>query len=252
MIARTQRLADWHFLRHLGRDLDHVLAICNFAMNKTFAPPRPPLLSDDAPPSRKRFSEILKDLGERDQDRVYVDDILKAFGDRAFGALMLFFAAPNMIPLPPGSSAILGLPLLFITAQLMMGRSVLWMPRVIARRSLTQVAFRNIVSRLLPWLYKVERILKPRLPQLVGDISGRAIGAASFVLAVVLFLPIPLGNMLPGLAVSLFALGLVERDGVAVIFGWITAFASVAALALVSAALLAAATAFVDYFRSYF
>jgi hypothetical protein len=34
--------------------------------------------------------------------------VLDAFGDRAFGALMLLFAAPNVLPLPPGMSAVLG------------------------------------------------------------------------------------------------------------------------------------------------
>ena len=165
---------------------------------------------------------------------------------------MLFFAAPNMFPLPPGTSAILGLPLVFITAQLMIGRSVLWMPQLITKRSLARGDFRRMTMKLLPSLHRVERVLKPRLTALVDGFQDRLIGAICLVLALVLFLPIPLGNMLPALAVALFALGLLERDGLAVIGGWLTTIASFLTLAAVSAALLAAAAAFIDYFRSYF
>ena len=35
----------------------------------------------------------------------------------------------------------------------------------------------------------------------------------------VLFLPIPLGNMLPAFAISLIALGILERDGLWIIVG---------------------------------
>ena len=38
-------------------------------------------------------------------------------------------------------------------------------------------------------------------------------------LAIVLALPIPLGNMLPAFAISLMALGVLERDGLWVIIG---------------------------------
>ncbi|MCK7495647.1 MAG: exopolysaccharide biosynthesis protein [Comamonadaceae bacterium] len=43
-----------------------------------------------------------------------------------------------------------------------------------------------------------------------------------------LVLPVPLGNMLPALAVSLFALGVLERDGVWVLAGAVAAVASAA------------------------
>jgi hypothetical protein len=39
------------------------------------------------------------------------------------------------------------------------------------------------------------------------------------VLAIVLFLPIPLGTIVPGFAISLLAIGILERDGIAVLLG---------------------------------
>ncbi|MGK9169433.1 exopolysaccharide biosynthesis protein [Inquilinus limosus] len=195
---------------------------------------------------RRRFSEVLQDLAAGDRERIAIADILTAFGDRAFGALMLVFAAPNILPTPPGTSSILGAPLLFITAQLMIGRPVLWLPRLITQRSVARADFARLVARMVPWLAKAERLLRPRLSILIGPVPDRFIGAACLLLAIVLFMPIPLGNMVPALAISAFAIGLIERDGIAVSVGWAAAAITAGILAAVSAALWAALRAFLE------
>jgi hypothetical protein len=43
------------------------------------------------------------------------------------------------------------------------------------------------------------------------------------VLGVVIFLPIPFGNMLPAIAIIMISLGLIEEDGVLVVVGIIAA-----------------------------
>ena len=56
-------------------------------------------------------SELLDQIGARSEPNVSVGDLLDTFGDRAFGALMFVFAAPLVLPMPPGVSALLGAPL---------------------------------------------------------------------------------------------------------------------------------------------
>jgi len=56
------------------------------------------------------------------------------------------------------------------------------------------------------------------------------VGLVCLVLAVILMLPIPLGNTLPALAISVLALGVLERDGVWIVLGFM---ASVVAGSLV-------------------
>jgi hypothetical protein len=69
-----------------------------------------------------------------------------------------------------------------------------------------------------------------------------------FVLGVVMILPIPLlGNMPPGLAASVIAFGMTERDGLIVLIG---AVASVAAIALASVATWAATLGIINYFAA--
>lgn len=61
-------------------------------------------------------------------------------------------------------------------------------------------------------------LLRPRLSGRVRSPMKYLISLFS-LLAVVLVLPIPLGNVLPALAISLLALGVLERDGVWVLAG---------------------------------
>jgi hypothetical protein len=62
-------------------------------------------------------------------------------------------------------------------------------------------------------------VRRPRLIWLARPPMEFAIGAVCLVLAIVLVLPIPLGNVLPAVAISLLALAIVERDGLWVLAG---------------------------------
>lgn len=181
-----------------------------------------------ARPRGGRLSEILNSLAaDRTRDRVSIADLFDAMRDRAFGALMLIFAAPNMVPLPPGASSLFGAPIIFIAAQLMLARSSPWLPQFMAGRSMPRSNFAAMVGRVSPWLAKVEKLLRPRLSFLTRPPFEQLIAAMCLILAILVFLPIPLGNMPPALAICLFSLAILERDGIAAIVGWIVAIASI-------------------------
>lgn len=162
-------------------------------------------------------------------ERVSISDLLAALGDRAIGALMFIFAAPNILPVPPGVSTLLGAPLLFLSAQLMLGMRP-WLPGFVARRSLSREDLATMVRRIVPWLAKAEKLLKPRADLLARPPVEYVVGLVCLVLAVILMLPVPLGNTLPALAISVLALGVLERDGVWIALGFM---ASVVAGAVV-------------------
>jgi hypothetical protein len=154
------------------------------------------------------------------RERISIGDLLTALGDRAVGALMFVFAAPNILPVPPGVSTLLGAPLLFLSAQLMLGMRP-WLPGFVTRRSLSREDLASVVRRIVPWLAKAEKLLKPRANVLTRPPVEYVAGFVSLVLAVILMLPIPLGNTLPALAISVLALGVLERDGVWIALGFL-------------------------------
>jgi hypothetical protein len=206
----------------------------------------PAVSSDTDAEPRQRFSEVLNDLARWPTPAISLGNVLDAFGDRAFGALMLVFAAPNMLPLPPGMSAVLGAPLLFVTAQLMLGRPTPWMPGFICRQTIPRDFFALLTTKLSPILRRAERILRPRLALLLHPVPERIVGAACLLLAIILFLPIPFGNIPPAWAIAAFALGILERDGLATIVGWLATIGSILLLAAVSSAIIAGVRAFLD------
>ncbi len=175
---------------------------------------------DHVPPDEgaDRLSAILRAIArDGTRERISIGDLLHAMEHRAVGALMFIFAVPNAIPVPPGVSAVLGAPLIFLSFQMMLGQRP-WLPRVVTDRSLSHHEFQKVVDLAAPWLARAERLMRPRLQRLARPPAEFVIGFICLVLSVILFLPIPLGNMLPAFAICVMALGVLEKDGI-----WIAA-----------------------------
>jgi hypothetical protein len=196
-------------------------------------------------PPRLPLSAILRQLAaEPGRERVSVRDLFVALDNRALAALLFVFAVPNVIPSPPGLSTVLGVPLLFLSTQLLLGRKA-WLPEFIARRSMARADFEALMIRVLPWLQRAERLLRPRLSGLALPPMEYLLGLTCLALAVVLVLPIPLGNNPPALAIALIALGILERDGLWILAGLCITALSVTVVSGVLLAIVKAATALV-------
>jgi hypothetical protein len=182
-------------------------------------------------------SALLRGLAADPRSEVTIADILAYLGDRALAAAMLVFALPILAPLPPGSNFVLGLPLLAITGQLMLGRSTLWLPGLISRKRVRLDSFRAFLSKAADRLAWLEQYIRPRHAWFCAPRADRLIGGACFMLAILLFLPIPFASLLPALAMTLFALGLVKRDGILIAAGWLIVILAAVTTQLVTMAL---------------
>jgi hypothetical protein len=182
------------------------------------------------------ISQVLSDLCAGGEGSVTVREIVEAFGSRAFGALLFIFSAPNLLPLPPGSSTVLGAPLVLLAPQVAIGVSAPWLPRKMGERRIKRSRLKSAFERLAPWLRRIEKASKPRLGFLFGPVGDRVIGLVCTALALVLILPIPFGNMLPAAAVSILSLSLALRDGVLALAGYALAGISATVLALAAGA----------------
>jgi hypothetical protein len=180
----------------------------------------------------KPLSQLLRELAEPREGVIRVEEIVDRFGRRAFGGVLFAFAIPNLLPLPPGSSTVLGLPLVLVAPQVLFGGESLWLPPAVRRRGVDRRALGKGFDKLLPWLEKLERLLAPRLGWLFGAVGDRVIGLVCTLLALVLILPIPLGNLLPAAAIGLLSLGLIQRDGIVLLLGYATAAISAGVLVL--------------------
>jgi hypothetical protein len=155
-------------------------------------------------------------------------DMLDRLGSRAHGTAILLLALPDSLPLPvPSIGAVLGVPLIVVSAHLAVFGERGTLPRRALDLRLPLPAARLISERIAPVLARVERWSRPRLPAIAG--KERPAGVACLLLSLLLFLPIPLVNMPLALGLVILAWGLVQRDGIVVGIG----LAYAAALVLV-------------------
>jgi hypothetical protein len=203
-------------------------------------------------PRPRRTSEILLDFARRlTGERVKLSDLDQLLGERSFGFLLLLFALPNALPHGlPGISTLTGIPMGLIAFQMVIGLPRAYLPRWLGERSLHRDNFLRLVEKTAPFLEKMERVLKPRWLVLTGATGERLLGAFCLLLAVVLALPIPFGNLLPAIGVALIALGLIEKDGVLVSCGFAVGAVSLAVVWGVLWAMIEAAVLFFHHLSS--
>jgi hypothetical protein len=190
---------------------------------------------DGAPQRRRprRLSELFAQLARDAHGPVSIGHIRDALGNRSFAPLLVLFAAFNLLPLPPGTSAVLGLPLIIVSAQMVYGAKQTWLPGYVSERSLSADTFRKMMEWIVPRLIRIERVIRPRYWPFWRRQGDRVIGCIALALAIVVTLPIPLGNWLPAFATALLGLALSERDGLLLAVGGALCIASFCVIAAV-------------------
>lgn len=193
-----------------------------------------------APPSS--ISSILRalvvDEAVAADGKISLDEMVEAFGNRAFGILYLLFGLPNCFPMPPGIPVLCGIVVAVVSIQMMMGRERLVLPRWLGQRRVDRHLMVSAVSKSSRFLERLERFSRPRYPALSESHMRRAIGLAGLALAIALMAPIPIFGGIPaGIAVTILGLAFTQRDGILIAFGLI--IATPVALAVTSAMVFA-------------
>jgi len=178
------------------------------------------------------LSAILRAVAEREAPTISIAELTELFGGRALGALLLVFGLICTLPFPPGGTTLFGAPLVLLAPQLIFGRRAPWLPVGVRARTLSTDHLARGLPKVLVWLERIEAVSRPRFALLFGAVGERLIGLVVFVLALVLILPIPGGNFLPGVTVTVLSLALVQRDGLLALFGYGLAALSASILVL--------------------
>ncbi|MCD9006623.1 exopolysaccharide biosynthesis protein [Luteimonas sp. XNQY3] len=165
-------------------------------------------------------------------------DLLLGLGKRVFGMMLFVASLPAFIPIPGVGGAIGGPLVVLVGAQLLMGLRKPWLPRFIGERGPHRSAVQRFQIVLEPWLRRVERFSRPRLP---GVLDHRAAamftGLQLVLLGVLLALPIPFTNYVFGLLLLAYALALLERDGALMLWAWAGGIVAIGFFGVLSGAL---------------
>jgi len=130
---------------------------------------------------------------------------------RSFGIIMLLIA---LVAIAPGLSIVAGLLLMIPAFQMIAGKPAPVFPRRIATRPLPTRHFVAVVQRSIPVLRYLEKMVHPRW-HTPPEATKRLVGAVVVMLsATLVFIPIPLSNVVPAAVIALIALAYIEEDGV--------------------------------------
>lgn len=195
----------------------------------------------EAPASRVRTSQLLRDLADgTDDGRITIGEAVTVLGSRGFGLMLLAFALPCCLPMPPGIPSAAGWIIAFVSLNMIVGRNSIWLPGVLSRLGIERQALHRIVTRSLPHVERMERFCRPRGAFALNRAGRALIGVAMLIPAILLILPIPIfGNVPPGIAAAVIALAVSEGDGLLALAGALLAL-------LVLAVTVAAASSLVQ------
>jgi hypothetical protein len=114
--------------------------------------------------------------------------------------------------------------------QLCLGRAAPWLPDFVRKRRFARDALLKTLKRIRPALAKLESICRPRLLRMTDRKGERWLGIYYLICSIVLCnpIPIPFSHNPLAIALSIVALGFVERDGYVIIAGAVGAIAGIA------------------------
>ncbi len=167
------------------------------------------------------LSQLLQDLeSQLKTEKISVTQLLETFHERGFGFFLFFLALPAALPLPGlGINMIIAFPMLLLTFQQIMGRQTIWLPEKIKRRTISSAALKKMIKIAMPWMIRLEVLIKPRLEFMTQGLALKIIGLLGFLMALSVLFPVPLTNTVPSFGIVLMAIGVLMHDGLSVLAG---------------------------------
>ena len=177
----------------------------------------------------EQLERVIQDLPS---DSLTLGELLDVFGDEGLLLLTMLLTLVFLIPVSiPGVSTVFGAAILLVGISRLSGRP-LWLPSRIRHRALPAAKLRPGLQQGMVWVRRLERISRPR--RLRGLVEGRTrlqLTNLAFILAALLLMApfgfVPFSNTLPALALLLYAVGMIQRDGGAVLLGHLANIATI-------------------------
>lgn len=166
--------------------------------------------------SRRRRRKLRRQLRKSIRSNLTLGEVIDRTAHAGFGFLAAFLA---LVSLPfVGLSTPFGLAVALLGAQMVAGRNQPWLPKRIRKYVLTMNALDWLSQRVARWTRGVERLIRPRYVFLLRRPLWTLIGLGIVIQGIGLALPIPIpgSNWLFAVPITLYAIGLLEDDGLLV------------------------------------
>jgi len=195
-------------------------------------------MTTDQSSSQSHLSTDLETLQARVKDKALtLAELKQGLKGRGSAMLLILLALPFCFVAIPGLSMPFGIAICLIGASLAIGREP-WLPRFIMHRRLSSARSDQLLTGAIKVARQLEKFVRPRFAFLhAGPGMLRLIGLGIIIagLGLMLPLPIPFSNSIPAWAVVFLAIGMMEKDGLCVLLGHLTAMGTWVFIGLTSA-----------------
>jgi hypothetical protein len=162
-----------------------------------------------------------------------IGEALESMGPAGIAFTVLFLAIPALTPIPGPFGMVFGTTLALVSLQISAGRRTVWLPAIVRNRQVSFATLDLIVRHAVPMIARVEKVVRAdRIEVLTGPTAQALLGLPIFLLAVVIALPIPFGNVLPVLSLVILAVAMMEGDGLVTLIGLLLASATIVTTAV--------------------
>ncbi len=192
------------------------------------APLPSPLSGQDTPKiagkPRKLSEDLALILREFEVETVTLREVMAVLEGRGYVVLVMLLALPFATPIPlPGLSTPFGLVIGLIAVRLALGQKP-WLPARLLDTALSPKFFVRVFAAARKILRGFEYCLRPRMLWLTKTPALLQLHAVPIFIAALLLLlplPVPFSNTLPAFTILLIAAGLLERDGLFILAGYV-------------------------------
>ena len=185
------------------------------------------------PPDEQSLRTQLEGIIERlPSGSMTLGELLAVIGDEGLLVLSILLTLVFLIPVSiPGVSTVFGAAILLVGLSRVSGRP-LWVPEKLAARQLPADRLRPALAGGMSWVRRLERISRPyRMPSLVDGRAVQLVNNLAFIFAALLLMApfgfVPFSNTIPAIALLLYAVGFIQRDGGAVLLGHLATLGTV-------------------------
>lgn len=160
--------------------------------------------------------DLLEEMAEG-RDRVSVQGVMGSFGLRTFGAAIMVPALMEITPVGavPGVPTFLAAIIALVAVQKLFGRKSLWLPAIVGRRQVDSASLRKSVRKLRGIAGFLDRHFHGRMVWLTGPPFSQVTAGIVLLLCagVPLLEVLPFASSGPMLAIAIFGLAVLVRDG---------------------------------------
>ena len=118
-------------------------------------------------------------------------------------------------------TTIFGAPLIALSIQMILGSKKVKLPKKISEYEINSSSMQKISSKIIPVLEFIEKYTKPRFKFTQSVYCEQFVGVMNFIASIAITIPLPMTNAIPALGITIMAIGLLNRDGVVVLIGFI-------------------------------